>query len=46
MAIDLGPLVLESSTGSQHVMPPLILNTNFIKWESTNGYPYDSISHS
>ena len=28
--IELGPPVSESSTGSQHFMPPLILNTNFI----------------
>ena len=42
--IELGPPMLESSTGSQILMhPPLILNTNFIKRESKISYPWYSI---
>ena len=44
--MELAPPVSEFSTGSQHFMPPLILNTNLIKQESKIGYPWDSISHS
>ena len=37
--IELGPPVSESSTRiSKFYMTPLILNTNFIKWESKIGY--------
>ena len=36
--IELGPPVSESSARSQHFIPPLILNTNFIKLESKIGY--------
>ena len=48
--IELGLLVLESSTGSQNFMllphpPTLILNTNFIKRESKIGYAQDLILH-
>ena len=40
--IELGLSVSQSSTGSHHFMPPLILNTNFIKreiWNLKIGYP-------
>ena len=37
--IEIIPRVLEFSTGSQHFMPSLILNTNFIKRESKIGHP-------
>ena len=44
--IELKPPVSESSSVSQQFMPPLILNTNFIKRESKIGYPQDSTLHS
>ena len=46
MVIEFLPPVSESSTGSQNVMPPLILNTNFLKQGLKIGYPWDSVSHS
>ena len=42
MVSELTPPVLESQLGSQNFMPPLILNTNFIKGESKIAYLYDS----
>ena len=46
MITELGLPVLESSNMSQNFMlplPPLILNTDFIKLKSKMGYPWDSI---
>ena len=37
--IEIGPPVLESSTGSQQFMLPMILNTNLRKRESKIDYP-------